>query len=160
MHTRTWYDPGIVPHFRDFSKVCKWRTQNDILIHTSIRKYRSANHKRPVYSNIMRTFPKWTLCWQAPWRSPLVWPLPIITGQAVVAAGGQCSWSNVSAFQLRTASRWANRLCVYHDMDFFMPPPLGAGGIMFSGCPSVRPSEAWNTLFWPVHGSVGPPDQP
>ena len=33
-----------------------------------------------------------------------------------------------------------------------MPPPLGAGGIMFSGCPSVRPSvrpsEAWNTLFW------------
>ena len=23
---------------------------------------------------------------------------------------------------------------------FFMPPPLGAGGIMFSGCPSVRPS--------------------
>ena len=26
--------------------------------------------------------------------------------------------------------------------------------------PSVRPSEAWNTVFWPVHGSVGPPDQP
>ena len=25
--------------------------------------------------------------------------------------------------------------------------------------PSVRPSEAWNTLFWPVHRSVGPPDQ-
>ena len=23
---------------------------------------------------------------------------------------------------------------------FIMPPPLGAGGIMFSGCPSVRPS--------------------
>ena len=41
-----------------------------------------------------------------------------------------------------------------------MPPPLGARGIMFSGCPSVRPSEAWNTLFWPVHGSVGPSDQP
>ena len=58
------------------------------------------------------------------------------------------------------------------NMAIFMPPPLGAGGIMFSGCPSVRPSvlpsvrpsvrlsEAWNTLFWPVHGSVGPPDQP
>ena len=45
-------------------------------------------------------------------------------------------------------------------MYFIMPPPLGAGGIMFLGCPSVRPSEAWNTLFWPVHGSVGPPDQP
>ena len=30
----------------------------------------------------------------------------------------------------------------------FMPPPLGAGGIMFSGCPSVRPS---------VHPSVRPP---
>ena len=41
-----------------------------------------------------------------------------------------------------------------------MPPPLGAGGIMFSGCPSVRPPKAWNTLIWPVHGSVGPPDQP
>ena len=43
---------------------------------------------------------------------------------------------------------------------FVMPPPLGAGGIMFSGCPSVRPSirpsEAWNNLFSPVHGSVGP----
>ena len=26
--------------------------------------------------------------------------------------------------------------------------------------PSARLSEAWNTLFWPVHGSVGPPDQP
>ena len=25
--------------------------------------------------------------------------------------------------------------------------------------PSVHPSEAWNTLFWHVHGSVGPPDQ-
>ena len=25
---------------------------------------------------------------------------------------------------------------------------------------SVRPSEAWNTLFWPVHVSVGTPDQP
>ena len=36
------------------------------------------------------------------------------------------------------------------SLFFFMPPPLGARGIMFSGCPS----EAWNTLFWPVHGSV------
>ena len=43
---------------------------------------------------------------------------------------------------------------------FVMPPPLGAGGIMFLGCLSVRQSEAWNTLLWPVHGSVGPPDQP
>ena len=45
-----------------------------------------------------------------------------------------------------------------------MPPPLGAGGIMLSVrpsvCPSVRPSEAWNNLFSPVHGSVGPFDQP
>ena len=31
---------------------------------------------------------------------------------------------------------------INHDVQnlFFMPPPLGAGGIMFSGCPSVRPS--------------------
>ena len=47
-----------------------------------------------------------------------------------------------------------------HCLKLFMPPPLGAGGIMFSGCPSVRPSEAWNNLFSPVHGSVGPSDQP
>ena len=25
-------------------------------------------------------------------------------------------------------------------LQFFMPPPLGAGGIMFPGCPSVRAS--------------------
>ena len=50
----------------------------------------------------------------------------------------------------------------------FMPPPLGARGIMFSGCPyippSVRPpihpSVAWNALFSPVHGYIGPSDQP
>ena len=41
-----------------------------------------------------------------------------------------------------------------------MPPPSGAGCIMFSGCPSIRPSEAWNTLFPPVHGSVCPSNQP
>ena len=46
------------------------------------------------------------------------------------------------------------------SLTIVMPPPLGAGGIMFSGCPSVRPSEAWNTLFPPVHESVGPSDQP
>ena len=44
--------------------------------------------------------------------------------------------------------------------SFLMPPPLGAEGIMFSGCPSVRPSEARNSLFPPVHGSLGPSDQP
>ena len=27
---------------------------------------------------------------------------------------------------------------VVHFLNVFMPPPLGAGGIMFSGCPSVR----------------------
>ena len=29
-------------------------------------------------------------------------------------------------------------VCLWDSL--FMPPPLGAGGIMFSGCPSVRPS--------------------
>ena len=53
-----------------------------------------------------------------------------------------------------------NRVFATSYASGVMPPPLGAGGIMFSGCPSVRPSEAWNTLFWPVHGFVGPPDQP
>ena len=43
---------------------------------------------------------------------------------------------------------------------FFMPPPLGAGGIMFSGCPSVRPSV--RSLKYPlltctlVHWSTRP----
>ena len=50
-------------------------------------------------------------------------------------------------------------ILIQHFYHVVMLPPLGAGGIMFSGCPSVRPSEAWNTLIWPVHGSVGPPDQ-
>ena len=31
-------------------------------------------------------------------------------------------------------------VCCALDNTFFMPPPLGAGGIMFSGRPSVRPS--------------------
>ena len=31
-----------------------------------------------------------------------------------------------------TRPQWVNK-------PFIMPPPLGAGGIMFSGCPSVRP---------------------
>ena len=48
-------------------------------------------------------------------------------------------------FSLKSAWKWIfmglkskgsrNPICF-----FFMPPPLGAGGIMFSGCPSVRPS--------------------
>ena len=29
---------------------------------------------------------------------------------------------------------------IFYQMKVFMPPPLGAGGIMFLGCPSVRPS--------------------
>ena len=29
---------------------------------------------------------------------------------------------------------------MFHYDSIFMPPPLGAGGIMFSGCPFVRPS--------------------
>ena len=33
-------------------------------------------------------------------------------------------------------------ICLHNvkHAHFVMPPPLGAGGIMFSGCPSVRPS--------------------
>ena len=46
----------------------------------------------------------------------------------------------------------------------FMPPHLGTRGIMFSSCPSIRPSvhlsKAQNTLFPHVHGSIGPSDQP
>ena len=49
-----------------------------------------------------------------------------------------------------------------------MPLPLGPGRIIFLGCPclrasvgpSVHLSEARNTLFPPVHGSVAPSDQP
>ena len=65
--------------------------------------------------------------------------------------------------------RWssADRQCsnyIWVINNFIMPPPSGAGGIMFLGCPSihlsVHPLEAWNTLFSHEHGSVGPSDQP
>ena len=35
---------------------------------------------------------------------------------------------------------WTHYAYYYLIPFFVMPPPLGAGGIMFSGCPSVRPS--------------------
>ena len=61
---------------------------------------------------------------------------------------------NGNAFFFTT---WCFSLCD----SIVMPPPLGAGVIMFRVVrPSVRPSEAWNTLFPPAHGSVGPSDQP
>ena len=49
-----------------------------------------------------------------------------------------------------------------------MPPPLGAGGIMFSGCPSVRPSvrpkpeiPSFDLYMGPFYGmSVRPPARP
>ena len=31
-------------------------------------------------------------------------------------------------------------ILTFKQIDIFMPPPLGAGGILFSGCPSVPPS--------------------
>ena len=37
---------------------------------------------------------------------------------------------------------------------------LGCRSVRPSVRPSLHPSKAWNTLFWPVYGSVGPPDQP
>ena len=49
----------------------------------------------------------------------------------------------------------------HHGIGFVMPPSLGAGGIMFSGCPSIRPQPVIrNTLYPPVHGSVSSSDQP
>ena len=72
-----------------------------------------------------------------------------------------CSSSYCTPYYL--ISRWYD-LRTNKEQVFVMPPPLGTGGIMFSGCPPVRPSfrpsEAWNTLFPPVHESVGPSDQP
>ena len=40
--------------------------------------------------------------------------------------------------------------------SFFMPPPLGAGGIMFSGCPSVRPSVRSKPEIASFHLYMGP----
>ena len=34
-----------------------------------------------------------------------------------------------------------------HIWGLIMPPPLGVGVIIFSGCPSACPSEAPNTMF-------------
>ena len=44
---------------------------------------------------------------------------------------------------------------LHHGIGFVMHPPLDAGGIMFSGCPSGRPKPK----IPPVHGSVGLSDQ-
>ena len=42
---------------------------------------------------------------------------------------------------LALTTKWNdNYLFTSSYLYIFMPPPLGAGGIMFSGCPSVRPS--------------------
>ena len=35
---------------------------------------------------------------------------------------------------------WSSLCLKFFCLSIIMPPPLGAGGIMFSGCPSVRPS--------------------
>ena len=97
----------------------------------------------------------------------------------VTASRGNSHWWNKQRVLMHRHQGWNVRHGLCHIymrylyiyelfIAFVMPPPLGAGGIMFSGCPSirlsvrpsVRPSEAWNTLFWQVHGSVGPPDQP
>ena len=44
----------------------------------------------------------------------------------------------------------------------FMPPPLGARGILFLGCPSFRPSNHPSEIpcFHMYIESVAPPDQP
>ena len=47
----------------------------------------------------------------------------------------QC-W-NIVNWAIRNKFQWNLNL---HSNILIMPPPLGAGGIMFSGCPSVRPS--------------------
>ena len=47
-----------------------------------------------------------------------------------------------------------------HPVVFVMPPPLGAGGIMFSGCPSVRPSVRPKPEIPSFDLYMGPPDQP
>ena len=48
----------------------------------------------------------------------------------------------------------ANGLKLNKCSFIVMPLPLGVGGIMFSSCPSIRPSKAWNFLFWHVHGPL------
>ena len=52
------------------------------------------------------------------------------------------------------------KFCLLFLSLVFMPPPLGDGGIMFSGCPSVRPSVRsskypLSTCTW-VHWSIRP----
>ena len=72
-----------------------------------------------------------------------------------------CSLHNLSSKYLHKTGliSWYIKWCIAFTV-FVMPPPLGAGGIMFSSCPSVRPSEAWNYHFSPLHGSVVPSEQP
>ena len=72
-----------------------------------------------------------------------------------VIAGLRCTCS--------TRLKWfEGNLSFQHSYNFYASAFRRRRHYVFelSVCLSVRPSEAWNTLFWPVHGSVGPPDQP
>ena len=50
--------------------------------------------------------------------------------------GYVCAAKQSTFMGLNSLSLW---YCTRSGRRIFMPPPLGAGGIMFSGCPSVRP---------------------
>ena len=54
---------------------------------------------------------------------------------------------------------WMETFAVFIQISFFYASAFRRRRHYVFGL-SVRPSEAWNTLFWHVHGSVGPPDQP
>ena len=62
-------------------------------------------------------------------------PVPCITRPLACMACILNKW--VVAFD-----KWLSTCNIDPNVEkcIFMPPPLGAGGIMFSGCPSVRPS--------------------
>ena len=44
------------------------------------------------------------------------------------------------SINVKKTQMMSSRTRKVHELPLFMPPPLGAGGIMFSGCPFVHPS--------------------
>ena len=93
------------------------------------------------------------------------WPIQLVPKNDHLCAGllhcwGSNTYNCIAIISMSSCKKDINKFCpiLWNDkFSIFMPPPLGAGGIMFSGCPAVRLSEGWNIAFPHLHESVGPP---
>ena len=74
-------------------------------------------------------------------------------GTGAIVRLPQCQWckpdgyGKISQCITTTKHSKAKTVCIFLGVYCIMPPPLGVGVIIFSGCPSACPSEAPNTMF-------------